>query len=111
MKNVCLKVKIFLISFKNNIVIKLTLCNVSCRKSDLLPPKKKFTTDEIINAALKLVRENGISNLTARGLGAKLGTSPRPIFTAFQNMDEVRKKTILAARGVYNEYLENVVIV
>jgi len=69
-----------------------------------MPPKQKFTKEEIITAALNLVRKNGIMSLTARGLGAELGTSSRPIFTAFRNMEEVHKETIQAARGVYNSY-------
>jgi len=69
-----------------------------------MPPKQKFTKEEIITAALNLVRKNGIMSLTARGLGAELGTSSRPIFTAFRNMEEVHKETIQAARVVYNSY-------
>lgn len=48
-----------------------------------MPPKVKFTRDEIIAAALELVRERGIASITARALGEKLGISSRPIFTAF----------------------------
>ena len=38
-----------------------------------MPPKFKFTREEIIQAALDLTRESGIAAVTARGLGAKLG--------------------------------------
>lgn len=40
-----------------------------------MPPKAKFTREEIIAAGLDLVREEGFSALTARGLGARLGLS------------------------------------
>lgn len=72
----------------------------------VLPPTQKFTKEEIITAALNLVRKDGITALTARGLGAELGTSSRPIFTAFRNMEEVQKETIQAARAVYNSYVK-----
>jgi len=71
-----------------------------------MPPKQKFSRDEIIAAALNLVRREGIRGTTARGLGAALGTSSRPIFTAFRNMEEVQAETITAARALYNSYVE-----
>lgn len=66
-----------------------------------MPPKAKFTKEEIIAAALEIVREKGIRALTSRELGDKLGSSARPIFTVFQNMEEVQIATIEAAKEVY----------
>lgn len=57
-----------------------------------MPPKPKFAREEIVDVALKIVSEKGIEALTARELGAKLGSSARPIFTAFENMEEVQKE-------------------
>ena len=54
-----------------------------------MPPKPKFTKEEIVAAALELVSEKGIEALTARELGVRLGSSARPIFTAFNSMEEV----------------------
>ena len=64
-----------------------------------MPPKPKFTREEIVNAALELVSEMGIEALTARELGERLGSSARPIFTVFKNMDELKvelRKTAMA---------------
>lgn len=55
-----------------------------------MPPKPRFTKEEIAAAALTLIKEKGVSALTARELGNRLGTSARPIFTTFRNMDEVK---------------------
>lgn len=71
-----------------------------------MPPKAKFTKEEIVSVALALVREDGMSALTARGLGAKLGSSARPIFTVFKGMDEVASEVISAARLIYDEYID-----
>lgn len=71
-----------------------------------MPPKAKYTKKEIIVAALEMARDDGIDSLTARALGQKLGTSSRPIFTAFQNMEEVQQEVIKAARNLYNQYVE-----
>lgn len=71
-----------------------------------MPPKCKFTRDEIIAAALEIAREKGIEAVTARALGEKLCASSKPIFSVFENMEEVLEETLKAARAVYNEYIE-----
>lgn len=63
-----------------------------------MPPKAKFTKEEIIEAALEITRSEGFQALTARALGTKLGSSSRPIFTLFQNMDEVQQEVVNAAK-------------
>ncbi len=70
-----------------------------------MPPKAKFTRDIIIQAGLSIVRENGIEALTARALGAKLGSSARPIFTVFQSMEEVQAEVKESAKSIYDEYV------
>lgn len=55
-----------------------------------MPPKPKFTKEEIAAAALALVKEQGVEALTARNLGCRLGASARPIFTVFKSMEEVK---------------------
>lgn len=57
-----------------------------------MPPKPKYTREEIIDAAFELVRENGIESLAARELGKRMGTSSSPIFTAFKNMEELQQE-------------------
>lgn len=71
-----------------------------------MPPKAKFTREEIINASLTIVRQKGVDALTARELGKWLGSSARPIFTAFKNMDEVIYELIISAKKLYREYIE-----
>ena len=70
-----------------------------------MPPKAKFTKEEIVSAALKITREGGISAVTARAIGAELNSSARPIFTVFHNMEEVQREVVDAAKGLYNEYV------
>lgn len=70
-----------------------------------MPPKAKFSREEIIDAAINIVREDGFDALTSRALGTKLGSSARPIFTVFQNMEEVQQEVILAAKQKYREYI------
>ena len=63
-----------------------------------MPPKPKFSRDEIVQAALALVSEKGAEALTARELGMRLGSSARPIFTVFKGMEELQGEVRDAAR-------------
>jgi hypothetical protein len=71
-----------------------------------MPPKPKFTTEKIITTAFNLVRAEGMSALTARTLGLKLNSSARPIFTVFQNMEELQQEVIKAAKKLYASYIQ-----
>lgn len=71
-----------------------------------MPPKAKFTKEEIIDAALSIVRSDGMDALTSRALGKQLGSSARPIFTVFPSMDEVQKEVISSAKMLYREYVD-----
>lgn len=72
-----------------------------------MAPPIKFTKEEIIDAALSLVRKSGISSLTARELAAQLHVSPRPIFTHYSSMDELRHDVYEKAKEVYRVYIEH----
>lgn len=70
-----------------------------------MPPKCKFTKEEIITAALDLTREHGISAVTARAVGTKLNSSSKVIFSIFQNMEELQTEVIIAANEIYEHFL------
>lgn len=70
-----------------------------------MPPKAKFSREEIVEAALEIVRAEGSGALTSRTLGAELGSSARPVFTVFQSMEEVQQAVIDAAKTLYREYI------
>ena len=69
-----------------------------------MPPKAKFTKEQITKAALGVVSEKGAQALTAKELGAALGTSTTPIFTVFHSMQEVQDAVMLAAMERFEEY-------
>ena len=69
-----------------------------------MPPKAKFTKEQITKAALGVVSEKGVHALTAKELGAALGTSTTPIFTVFHSMQEVQEAVITAAMERFEEY-------
>lgn len=70
-----------------------------------MPPKVKYPREHILSVALDMTRKYGIESVTARELGARLGASSRPIFTAFENMEEVHKAIEDAAKVIFGQYI------
>ena len=71
-----------------------------------MPPKPKFTKEDLVQAALELTREGGLDMVVARNLGKKLNTAPSTIFTHFNSVEEIRQAVVNAARDIYNGYVE-----
>lgn len=59
-----------------------------------MPPKFKFTRDEIVEAALTVVRRGGWTALTTRSLAESLKASARPIYSFFGSMAEVEEAVV-----------------
>ena len=70
-----------------------------------MPPKAKYTRDEIIAIAYELVREQGVEALTAREVAKRLGTSPSPIFALFRDMEELKAAVKERAEVCFGSYM------
>ena len=71
-----------------------------------MAPKNKFSKEEMVEAAMRVVRAKGIAGLTAKTMADELGTSTQPVFTAFGSMDTVRQEVYAAAVRVYDGYAD-----
>ncbi|MDO4962041.1 MAG: TetR/AcrR family transcriptional regulator [Eubacteriales bacterium] len=71
-----------------------------------MPPKPKYTKDEIITAAYEIARERGIDAVVAREVGKKLGTSATPIFTIWKTMEELQEEVIVRAWQEFDKVLD-----
>lgn len=69
-----------------------------------MPPKPKFTKEEIVQTALQVVSQKGVEALTAKELGDALGSSSRPIFTVFNSMKEVQDEVRTAAMHRFESF-------
>lgn len=56
-----------------------------------MPAKPRFTKDDIIDAAFELAKSGDLTQVTAREVAKRLGTSPSPIFTFFDGMDDLKE--------------------
>lgn len=69
-----------------------------------MPPKPKFTKNEMVSAALKICIRDGLDGLTARSLSKELDSSTRPIFTIFNTMEEIAEEVKVKALETFSEY-------
>ena len=65
----------------------------------------RITRDDIIAAAVELVRTQGHESLNARSLAAMLGCSTQPVLYHFASMDEVRSTAYQAIDELHTAYL------
>ena len=71
-----------------------------------MPPKVKFTREELLTAALDIVRESGEASLNARTLAKRLGSSTQPIFCNYPTMDALREAVLNQGYRFYYKELE-----
>ncbi len=70
-----------------------------------MPPKVKITKEEIINAAVDIVRSSGAQTINARTIASVLNCSTQPVFSNFATMDELRLAVVEKADILCQEYM------
>ena len=63
-----------------------------------MPAVRKVSKEQIIDAAVEVLRDNGFSAINARSVAKKLGCSTQPIYFSFRNMEEL--KAALTERAI-----------
>ena len=71
-----------------------------------MAPKNKFTKEEMTAAAIRVVRQNGISALTAQALAKELNISTQPVFTCFGTIGNLKSEVCIAAEKIFDSYIE-----
>lgn len=70
-----------------------------------MPPKVKVTKENVVQAAMEIVRQSGAQAINARTVAAALHCSTQPIFSNFASMEELRYAVIGQADALCNEYM------
>jgi len=70
----------------------------------MMPPKKKFDLNQIVDAAFNVLKRDGFAAITARSIAAELGSSTTPIYWALESMDKVEDALRLKALELMAEY-------
>jgi len=71
-----------------------------------MPPKQHYTREDILDAALALVREEGLPGLSVRKIAEALGCSTAPVYTYCKDMEEVREAVMEKALELLMEYTD-----
>jgi AcrR family transcriptional regulator len=57
---------------------------------DFMPPKRETTRERVLDAALDIVRQQGIEEVSARSVAERLHCSTQPIYSLFASMEELK---------------------
>ena len=57
-----------------------------------MPPNTRITKEQIVNAAIRLLREKGIEAVTARKVAEESGCSSQPVFSHFPSIQKLREE-------------------
>ena len=71
-----------------------------------MPPQMKVTNEDIVNAAVDIVRQRGAHSLNARTVASVLNCSTQPVFSHFATMDQLRLAVVKQADILCQEYME-----
>lgn len=72
-----------------------------------MPPKVKITKEDIIKTAVSIVREQGAHSLNARNIASELNCSTQPIFSNFDNMDQLKLAAVTEVEKIFAEYMND----
>lgn len=68
--------------------------------------KTVYTGDDIVAAALEIVDEHGIGDLTARRVADRLGASTAPVYSNFASMEALQSAVVHRAKDLLLAYTE-----
>ena len=68
-----------------------------------MPPKKKYSRQQIVKTAFKLAKDNGLESLTARKVADELGSSVAPIYVSFEDIKDLKKAVAQKAFNISRE--------
>ncbi len=68
--------------------------------------KRIITKEMIIDKALEISKQKGISAINARSLAKALNCSTQPIYWSFKNMEELKKELLYAINNLYHLFID-----
>lgn len=70
-----------------------------------MPPKTKFDKNTIVEAALEVAKEKGLSGITARNVANRLHSSVAPIYVNFSTIEDLVKAVVKRVFAISEEML------
>lgn len=70
-----------------------------------MPPVTKHTKERIIEVSYNIMKEEGIEAINARRIAKELKSSVQPIFSNFENMDDLKNQLYEKAINEFYEFI------
>lgn len=71
-----------------------------------MPAKKQITKEMILNAALRILQEQGYEAVNIKRLATALGCSTQPVYLSFSGMDELRSALTPLTVAEFEAYMQ-----
>jgi len=69
-----------------------------------MPPRAKYTKEDLIGAAFEVVRDGGLNCLSARRIAQKLDSSTAPVYASFKTMAELQMEVVKRIGALLLDY-------
>ena len=70
-----------------------------------MPPKQRFTPQDVIEAAFQVVRKRGWEGFSARTIANELNSSTRPIYDYFDSMENIEAEVVKKALACFIDFI------
>lgn len=71
-----------------------------------MSPVVKYSKEKILEVGLKIIKERGIEEISARNIAKELGSSICPVFSCFENMNALKQELLNVILEIYNKSIE-----
>lgn len=72
-----------------------------------MPPKMRVTKQDIVDAAVSIVRQQGAQAINARNVATALSCSTQPVFSNFATMEELKLAVVEKADALCWKYMQS----
>lgn len=72
-----------------------------------MPPKPSVNREEILDAAISLVRLSGMDSVNARSVAGSLCCSTKPLFRVYASMDALKQDVLAQLDIYYNSFMDS----
>ena len=67
-------------------------CHIKVQET--MPPKSRFTREDVVDAAFSVVRKHGWDGLSARSIAQELNSSTQPIYSHIKSIKDLKEEII-----------------
>ena len=64
------------------------------KEPEIMPPKARFSREDVVEAAFNIVRKNGWSGLSTRSIAQELNSSTQPIYSHLKSINDLKEEIV-----------------